>query len=156
MNGVREPGAAASEKTGTESQAPGPGATARILVVDDSEPVRLVISRAVTKLGYTSDLARDGEQALSFFAANPGLYAAALVDVKLPGKMSGVDVVRELRLVRPELPAVLTSGYSLGEAMIESFVRVDSVGFLQKPFKLESLAAALQAALGGQFRRESM
>jgi CheY-like chemotaxis protein len=156
MNGVHEHGAAAQVKPAADSPPPGQGATGHILVVDDSEPVRIVISRAVTKLGFTSDLARDGDQAVSLFAANPDLYAAALVDVKLPGKLSGVDVVRELRNLRPELPAVLTSGYSLGEAMIDSFVRVDSVGFLQKPFKLEALAAALQAALGGQFRRESM
>jgi CheY-like chemotaxis protein len=156
MNGVHEPGAAAPQTTADQSPQPGPGRGRRILVVDDSEPVRLVISRAMAKLGFHADLARDGAEALSMFAANPEVYAAALVDVKLPGKLSGVDVVREIRLLRPEIPAVLTSGYSLGEAMIESFVRVDSVGFLQKPFKLESLSAALQAALGGQFRRESM
>jgi DNA-binding NtrC family response regulator len=147
--GKPDPAAAASPP-------PGAGTPLRILVVDDSEPVRLVISRAVAKLGYTSDLARDGAETLSLFAANPGLYAAALVDVRLPGQLSGVDVVREMRRVRPELPAILTSGYSLGEAMIESFSRVDSAGFLQKPFKIESLATALEKALGGQFRRDSM
>jgi CheY-like chemotaxis protein len=156
MKEVRQPGVASPETAGAACLLPGPSETGRILVVDDSEPVRIVISRAVAKLGFAADLAPDGAQALSVFAANPGLYAAALVDVKLPGGMSGVDVVRELRLLRPELPAVLTSGYSLGAAMIESFVRVDSVGFLQKPFKLESLAAALHTALDGQFRRDSM
>jgi DNA-binding NtrC family response regulator len=65
-------------------------------------------------------------------------------------------VVRELRRVRPDLPAVLTSGYSMGQSMIDSFAQVDSVGFLQKPFKFESLASALRTALGGQLRRESM
>jgi CheY-like chemotaxis protein len=156
MKEVRQPDVASPETAGAACLLQGPGETARILVVDDSEPVRFVISRSVAKLGFASDLARDGAQALSLFGANPGLYAAALVDVKLPGGMSGVDVVRELRLLRPELPAVLTSGYNLGGAMIESFEKVDSVGFLQKPFKLETLAAAIRTALGGQFRRESM
>jgi CheY-like chemotaxis protein len=156
MTEVRKADAAAPAMAGSEAPFPVPIGTGRILVVDDSEPVRLVISRAVAKLGFTSDLARDGAQAISLFTADPGLYAAALVDVKLPGGMNGVDVVRELRSLRPEFPAVLTSGYTLGEAMIESFARVDSVGFLQKPFKLDSLASALRAALDGQFRRDSM
>jgi CheY-like chemotaxis protein len=156
MTEVRKPDAAAPALSGSEAPFAVPIGTGRILVVDDSEPVRLVISRAVAKLGFTTDLARDGVQALTIFAADPNLFAAALVDVKLPGGMSGVDVVRELRTLRPDFPAVLTSGYSLGEAMIESFARVDSVGFLQKPFKLDSLASALRAALDGQFRRDSM
>lgn len=156
MKDVRQSGIAAPERTGAASEPPLPGATRHILVVDDSEPVRIVISRSVAKLGFTSDLACDGAQALSLFAANPGLYAAALVDVKLPGGMSGVDVVRELRLARPEIPAVLTSGYSLGGTMIESFAKVESVGFLQKPFRFESLESTLRAALSGQFLRDSM
>jgi two-component system cell cycle sensor histidine kinase/response regulator CckA len=156
MKEVRQPDVAAPESTGADSQLLGWSGTGRILIVDDSEPVRIVIARAVAKLGFAADLARDGGQALSIFAENPGLYAVALVDVKLPGNMSGVDVVRELRLLRPDIPAVLSSGYSVGEAMIESFARVDSVGFLHKPFKLDALAAALRTALGGQFRRDSM
>jgi CheY-like chemotaxis protein len=148
MTDVQQPDLASPNCAGTSPQFQGSGGTGRILVVDDSEPVRLVIARAVAKLGFASDLARDGEQAVSLFSANPGHYTLALVDVKLPGEMSGVDVVRELRNLRPELPAVLTSGYNLGEAMIDSFARVDSVGFLQKPFKLDSLAAALRSALG--------
>jgi DNA-binding NtrC family response regulator len=156
MTDVRQSDFAAPNCADIPSGGPAPSGPARILVVDDSEPVRLVIARAVAKLGFSADLARDGAQALSAFSSNPGLYTLALVDVKLPGEMSGVDVVRELRNLRPELPAVLTSGYNLGEAMIDSFSRVDSVGFLQKPFKLDSLEAALRNALGGQFRRDSM
>jgi len=156
MKEVRQPDVAAPVATGADSKLLGWSGTGRILVVDDSEPVRLVLGRSVAKLGFASDLAQDGAQALSLFASNPGLYALALVDVKLPGQMSGVDVVRELRLLRPDLPAVLTSGYSLGEVMIASFARVESVGFLQKPFKLDSLAAALRTALDGQLRRDSM
>jgi DNA-binding NtrC family response regulator len=155
MTDVRQSDFAAPSCADTSSQGTGWGGPARILVVDDSEPVRIVIARAVAKLGFAADLARDGAQALSVFASNPGLYTLALVDVKLPGEMSGVDVVRELRNLRPEFPAVLTSGYNLGETMIDSFARVDSVGFLQKPFKLDSLEAALRKALGDQFRRDS-
>jgi CheY-like chemotaxis protein len=117
-----------------------------ILVVDDSEPVGVVVSRAAGRLGYTADLAFDGAQAVSLFGANPALYALAFVDLKLPGGMNGADVIRELRLIRSDIPAVMTSGYSFEEAAA-SMAGLDSVGYLQKPFRLDSLASALQQAL---------
>jgi CheY-like chemotaxis protein len=128
-----------------ESSAGGAG-RGHILVVDDSEPVGVVVSRAAGRLGYTADLAFDGPQAVSLFAANSGLYALAFVDLKLPGGMNGADVIRELRLIRPDIPAVMTSGYSFEEAA-GSMAGLDSVGYLQKPFKLDSLASALRRAL---------
>jgi CheY-like chemotaxis protein len=153
MTDVRQSPATAPEGADGPSRPAGSG---HVLVVDDLEPVRIVISRSLAALGFTVDTARDGAEAVSLFAANPALYALALVDVKLPGRMSGVDVIGELRQIRPEIPAILTSGYSLGEAMIDSFARVDSVGFLQKPFKVAALASAVRQALEGQLRRESM
>jgi CheY-like chemotaxis protein len=137
-----------------ESMAGGTG-KGHILVVDDSEPVGVVVSRAADRLGYTADLAFDGPQAVTLFSANPGLYSLAFVDLKLPGGMNGADVVRELRLIRPDIPAVMTSGYSFEEAA-GTMAGLESVGYLQKPFKLDSLASALSQALDPQLRRESM
>jgi CheY-like chemotaxis protein len=125
----------------------GGGGKGHILVVDDSEPVGVIVSRAAARLGFTADLAFDGPQAISLFTANPGLYALAFVDLKLPGGMNGADVIRELRLIRPGIPAVMTSGYCIEEAA-ESMAGLQSVGYLQKPFRLESLASALNVALG--------
>jgi two-component system, cell cycle sensor histidine kinase and response regulator CckA len=137
-----------------ESMAGGTG-KGHILVVDDSEPVGVVVSRAAGRLGYTADLVFDGPQALTLFAANAGIYALAFVDLKLPGGMNGAEVIRELRLIRPDIPAVMTSGYSLEEAA-PSMAGLDCVGYLQKPFRLDTLATALQQALDAQLRRESM
>jgi CheY-like chemotaxis protein len=133
------------------------GGTAKghILVVDDSEPVGVVVSRAAARLGYTADLALDGPQAVSLFSSKPELYALAFVDLKLPGGMNGADVIRELRLIRSDIPAVMTSGYSFEEAA-GSMAGLDPVGYLQKPFRLDSLASALRQALDAQLRRESM
>jgi CheY-like chemotaxis protein len=128
-----------------ESAAGGTG-KGHILVVDDSEPVGIVVSRAAGRLGYTADLAFDGPQAVSLFVANPALYALAFVDLKLPGGMNGADVVRQLRSIRPDIPAVMTSGYSFEEAA-GTMAGLESVGYLQKPFRLDSLASALQQAL---------
>ncbi len=126
-----------------------------ILVVDDSEPIGVIVSRAAGRLGYTADLAFDGPQAVSLFAANPGLYSLAFVDLKLPGGMNGADVIREFRSIRPDIPAVMTSGYSFEQASV-AMAGLDCIEYLQKPFRLDSLASAMKQALEAQLRRESM
>jgi two-component system, cell cycle sensor histidine kinase and response regulator CckA len=125
----------------------------RILVVDDEEAVRIVVSRVVAKLGFTAELASDAQEALSMFSVDPGRFVLALVDVRLPG-VNGMDIAREFRLLKPDLPVILMSGYSRHEAANPTSSQIP-IGFLQKPFTLESLASAMRIALETQFRRES-
>jgi DNA-binding NtrC family response regulator len=154
MNDVQQPTAVPTDLAGLFPQLISWNGTRHFLVVDDSEPVAIVISKAAAKLGFTSDVAADGPQAVAMFAENPTIYALALVDMRLPGGMSGADVIRELRRIRPDMPAVVTSGYSYEEAAA-AFESLDSAEYLQKPFRLDSLGAAVRAALAPQLRRES-
>ncbi len=101
----------------------------------------LVLSRTLTRLGYTSDLAADGQRALDIFNAHPEWYSLILLDFKLPGMDSGT-VFRELRRRRPDVPVILMSGYSREDALANS-AGMDLVGFLKKPFTRETLASAL-------------
>ena len=66
-----------------------------------------------------------------------------LSDVVMPGGMSGLELARKLRLLRPELPVVLATGYAQWDAHVadEDFV------FIAKPYRREALAQALRAAL---------
>jgi two-component system cell cycle sensor histidine kinase/response regulator CckA len=118
-----------------------PRASARVLVVDDDEAVGLVLSRTLTKLGYTSDLAPDGQRALDLFNLHPEWYSLVLLDYKLPG-MDSRTVFRGLRRRRPDVPVILMSGYSREDALANS-AGMDLAGFLHKPFTRESLASAL-------------
>jgi two-component system, cell cycle sensor histidine kinase and response regulator CckA len=125
----------------------------RILVVDDEEAVRIVVSRVVAKLGFTAELASDGDEAISLYSNDPTRFVLALVDVRLPG-VNGIDIAREFRLLRPELPVILMSGYTRHETTSPHPVS-NPLGFLQKPFTLETLATAMRTALEPQLRRES-
>ncbi len=116
-------------------------ASARVLVVDDDDAVGLVLSRTLTRLGYDSDVAADGAQALTLFESEPAQYALVLLDFKLPG-MDSSTVYRRLRVRRPDLPVILMSGYSREEALANS-AGMELTGFLHKPFTRETLAAAL-------------
>ena len=117
-----------------------------MLVIEDDAAISLVLSRALARLGFTATLAANGFEALSQFRADPGQYAVALLDFKLPG-MTSEDVLREIRAQRPDLPVILTSGYDKDEAMNRS-VGMEVTSFLHKPFTMDSLAAELRFVLG--------
>jgi CheY-like chemotaxis protein len=118
----------------------------RVLVVEDDMAIRIVLSRALARLGFTATLAADGPEALSQFRTDPGQYAVALLDFKLPG-MTSEDVLRGIRAQRPDLPVILTSGYDKDEAMNRAG-GMEVTSFLHKPFTVDSLAAELRFVLG--------
>lgn len=120
--------------------------TGLVLVVEDEMAIRIVLSRALTRLGFKVTLAADGAEAVTQFRAAPGGYALALLDFKLPG-MTSEDVLREIRRLRPDLPVILTSGYDRDEAMNRSS-GMAITSFLHKPFTVDSLATELRFALG--------
>lgn len=123
-----------------------PRAGGRILVVDDDDAVALILSRTLTRLGYESDLAGDGPEAISLFNADPAQYALVLLDFKLPGMDSGT-VYRQMRGLRPDVPVVLMSGYNREDALDKS-AGMDLAGFLHKPFTADTLRTALGSAHG--------
>ena len=121
-------------------------ASGRVLVVEDDTAIRIVLSRALARLGFTATLAADGTEAMAQFAADPGQFGLVLLDFKLPG-MTSEDVLREIRRLRPDLPVILTSGYDRDEAMNRSS-GMAITSFLHKPFTVDSLATELRFALG--------
>jgi DNA-binding NtrC family response regulator len=65
-------------------------------------------------------------------------------DVMMPGRMSGIDLAREVKRRRPNLPVLLTTGYA-GSA-IET-AENERINVLCKPYEMEALAAAVRAAI---------
>ncbi|TAJ64445.1 response regulator, partial [Brevundimonas sp.] len=122
-----------------EADAEGPHQ--RILVVDDDEAVRRFIVECLQTLGYSVEAAADGESGLrALREARPDLL---IVDYAMPG-MTGVEVVRQARLVAPDVPILLATGYADMEA-VDRVMPMDSV--LRKPFRLAELGVAVRKAL---------
>ncbi len=120
-------------------------AAGRVLVVDDDDAVGLVLSRAMSRLGFRAEIGADGPKGLSLFNVDPSVYVLVLLDFKLPG-MDSREVYGKLREQRPDLPIVLMSGYNRQEALDKS-AGLDFAGFLHKPFNMETLAGALRHAI---------
>lgn len=116
-----------------------------VLVIDDEEIVRSTAEAALRRLGYGVIAAEDGARGVDLFRAAKGHFAAVILDMTMPG-MSGEDTLRQLRSIRPDVPIVLSSGFSEAEAL-QRFDGRGLAGFLQKPYTLQALAERLAAAV---------
>jgi len=120
---------------------PGP-APGTVLVVDDEPTVLASTSAMLRTLGYPVIEARDGLEALDRFDESAGDISLVLLDLTMP-RMDGHEALRELQKRRPTVKVILCSGYHKQEALKETRLG-GCVGFLQKPFRLRDLRAALQ------------
>jgi two-component system cell cycle sensor histidine kinase/response regulator CckA len=116
-----------------------------VLVVDDEETVRVTAGRMLQSMGFTVITASDGREGVERFRAAAGEIRAVLLDLTMP-HLDGEGAFRELRLLRPEARVLLMSGFNEQEAS-HRFIGKGLAGFLQKPFRLESLRARLKEIL---------
>lgn len=117
-----------------------------ILIVDDEEPVRAVLADLLRSFGFESAPAEHGGQAVEIFRANPGRFAAVLLDLTMP-EMDGEETFRQLRVIDPAVKVLLMSGFNEQEA-VHRFVGKGLAGFVQKPFSVETLSTQLRRVLG--------
>ena len=116
---------------------------ARVLVVDDEASVRMIARESLVRAGFEVMTANDGESAVELVRETP--FDGVLLDLTMPG-MTGVDVFGAMKRLRPDLPIVLTSGYSRQQTAAR-FHDANIDGFIQKPFLPSALVRALQAAV---------
>ena len=116
-----------------------------ILVVDDEQTVRETLRRALEHWNYTSVLAENGQIAVEIFPSIAARVRAVILDLTMP-VMGGEETLRHLLRIRPDVPVILTSGYSQGEAMRRMQDKGISA-FLQKPFTVDHVVAKLRNLL---------
>jgi two-component system cell cycle sensor histidine kinase/response regulator CckA len=138
------PRSAAAEQAEAAPAAAQAGAQARrVLLVEDEPPLRMLARRALVGAGHDVQAAEDAEAALTII--DGGFVPEVLVtDVTMPGEMDGLALAELLRERLPGLSVVLVSGYAaatVGEGLSGKGVR-----FLEKPFRMAELAAAVAAA----------
>jgi signal transduction histidine kinase len=120
--------------------------TGKVLLVDDEQTVLDVAGRMLEMLGFSVETAFDGFDALEVFKRKRDEIKCVLLDLTMP-RMSGEEAFRELRSLAPDLPVVLSSGYS--EIEVASRFSVTAVsGFIQKPYRFSELRDTLRKVLG--------
>ena len=103
-------------------------------MVDDDESLVYMVERLLKRRGYRVSAHTRQEEALQALRADPAAFDLVLTDYNMPG-MSGLDVARELRAIRPELPVVVTSGF-IDEALR---TQAEGAGVRELIFKADSV-----------------
>ena len=107
------------------------------LLVDDEPAVLATASEMLRHLGYSVVTADGAESGLAKFPLAQGLFQLVVIDMTMP-TLSGDEVLGRMRQVRPDLPAVLISGYS-EEDVVPGNLLAERTVFVQKPFTLQVL-----------------
>lgn len=104
----------------------------RVLLVDDDEAGRLTITGTLERLGMKVTLSESGEHALESFSDKLDQFDLLFLDIVMPG-MDGTQLLKALREIRPEIPAVISSGFNPKDIphLLNKFVKA---AYLQKPF----------------------
>jgi response regulator RpfG family c-di-GMP phosphodiesterase len=119
------------------------GPKASILVVDDEDFIREIICRKLNGSGFQCDSAPSAEDALARIAQNN--YDCVLSDIHMPG-MSGVDLLRQIKLQNQDLAVILVTGAPDIDAALEA-MRLGAYDHLSKPLNLAALEMSVDRAL---------
>jgi CheY-like chemotaxis protein len=125
--------------------APVRGGGETILVAEDHDGLREMARATLEGLGYQVKLARDGEEAIQVFQAHGEEIALALLDVVMP-KLAGPQLYARLSAAKPDLPVILTTGYSAQSASLSALLE-KGVPVLQKPYTPSQLGRRVREAL---------
>jgi len=112
--------------------------TASFLFVDDDERYRVQLQRAFARRGFSCATAGSGEEALALRRSRAFDYAS--VDLRMPG-MNGLDLVRELLALKPEMYIVVLTGFGSIATAVDA-VRMGAKHYLTKPADANDLLAA--------------
>lgn len=110
----------------------------RILLVDDEAGIRLFGQRSLSRLGAQVLVAENGLDALALAHDHAGTLSCAVVDLTMP-QMDGLSCLRVLKQKYPELPVILSSGYTQ-EDVVRRLGMLAMDGFISKPYESDTLA----------------
>lgn len=115
----------------------------KILVIDDERGIREGCRRILESENYQVVLAENGHQGLDF--ARTDRVDVALIDLKMPG-IDGLDVLREIRKINPEIIPIIVSGHGTIESAVEA-MKAGAFDFITKPFEPDQLLKVISRGL---------
>jgi two-component system cell cycle sensor histidine kinase/response regulator CckA len=133
------------QETKRAEEAQDPTGKGRILVVEDEDGVRSIVTRALQMCGYEIHEATDGEEALEMIEEDEERFDLILTDIMMP-EMDGPTLIQEAGEKLRGAKVVFMSGYA-ETAMREKLNEIEGARYLQKPFTLTSVAAVVKEAL---------
>ena len=139
-----EPRARELQPDEAASQALSSCALPTILVVEDDPGVRRIVARALEDLGYCVRQAADGNAALDILRS-ASVVDLLFTDMVMPNGLTGHELIKAARLLRPGMKVLLASGYS--DQFIKMRDASRDIRLLSKPYRRDMLATAVRSAL---------
>jgi len=125
--------------------------TTSILIVDDEKNIRLTIAKALEAFAVEIGEAGDGQEALSLIKQKD--YGVIILDLKLPGGMDGIEVLRQVRETRPDIHVIMISAYGTVDSAVEA-MKLGAVDFIQKPFAAAEIRELVAKVMDRDFLDE--
>lgn len=122
---------------------------ARILVVDDEHTMQVLASTIIKRIGYEADTALSGEEAVELYRrahASGAAYDAVVMDLALPGGISGLEATLAIKQLDPAARVIVSSGY-LEQNARNAALENGFAGILPKPYTADRLASELRWVL---------
>lgn len=115
----------------------------KILVADDEKNMLWALTNVLSKQGFKTFTARDGEEAIHQF--NKHLPDVVLLDLKMP-KKNGIEVLKEIKKINDSIPVIMITAHGNIETAIEA-MKLGAFDYVQKPFEMEEINVLIKKAL---------
>ena len=116
---------------------------ARVILVDDEAPILMVLKNILESAGHTVLTFRDPVQAVELLKTEK--FDVLISDLRMTG-ISGMDVLKSSRTLRPEMPVVLMTGYGSVKTAAEA-LKLDVFDYISKPFRLDEFITTIARAI---------
>jgi YesN/AraC family two-component response regulator len=122
------------------------GEHARILIVDDDESIRTVLTAVLREKGYIVDTAESGNEGIEKTKAS--FYSLTLVDIRLPD-MEGTQVLAKMSETTPEIKKIIITGYTSVQNAVNALNK-GTHAYIMKPFDMDSVLKTIEILLKKQ------
>lgn len=115
----------------------------RILIVDDDGVIREGLKRVLESRGYVTETFASGHLAIEQLQQKA--FDLVITDLKMPG-MNGIEVLKAIRALQPEVPIIMITGYSTVDSAVEA-MKNGAIDYIGKPFTPEEILAKVAVAM---------
>lgn len=116
-----------------------------ILLVEDEERLRQILSKILTMFNYGVFEANSGNEALSLIESNSHAIDLLISDINMPN-MSGIELYEKIKSIKPELRCVMTTGYLDDDEKLE-LDKLGVLGVIYKPFQVEEVLQVVETSI---------
>ncbi|MEW5910916.1 MAG: response regulator [Thermodesulfobacteriota bacterium] len=115
----------------------------RALIIDDEVDFLETVVKRLRKRQFEAEGVASGEEGLELLKRKP--FDVIVLDIKMPRGMDGIEALKEIKKIRPEIQVILLTGHASVETSIEG-MKYGAFDYLIKPVKFEELLIKMGAA----------